>query len=34
MTVDEMKDLLPHVKGLEEVKIIDKDGNIIDAFPQ
>lgn len=34
MTVEEMKAILPHVKGLDEVKIIDKDGNIIDAFPQ
>jgi hypothetical protein len=34
MSVDEMKALLPHVKGLEEAKIIDKNGNIIDAFPQ
>ncbi|GAA4430000.1 hypothetical protein ACFQV2_15640 [Actinokineospora soli] len=34
MTVEEMKAILPHVKGLEEVKIIDKNGNIIDAFPQ
>lgn len=34
MTLEEMKALLPHVKGLQEVKIIDRDGNIIDAFPQ
>ena len=34
MSVDEMKALLPHVRGLEEAKIIDKNGNIIDAFPQ
>jgi contact-dependent growth inhibition (CDI) system CdiA-like toxin len=34
MTVDEMKAILPHVKGLQEVKIIDRNGNIIDAFPQ
>lgn len=34
MSVDEMKALLPHVKGLEEAKIIDRNGNIIDAFPQ
>jgi hypothetical protein len=29
-----MKALLPTVKGLTEVKIIDKNGAIIDAFPQ
>ncbi|CAM3658125.1 hypothetical protein KIPE111705_19240 [Kibdelosporangium persicum] len=34
MTIEEIKALLPHVKGLEEVKIIDKNGTIIDAFPQ
>jgi hypothetical protein len=34
MSLDEMKALLPTVKGLTEVKIIDKNGNIIDAFPQ
>ncbi|TVT53284.1 hypothetical protein FNH05_12025 [Amycolatopsis rhizosphaerae] len=34
MTVEEMKAILPHVKGLEEVKIIDRNGTIIDAFPQ
>lgn len=34
MTLDEMKALLPHVRGLEEAKIITKDGTIIDAFPQ
>nr|CTQ92313.1 hypothetical protein [Kibdelosporangium sp. MJ126-NF4] len=34
MTLDEMKALLPHVRGLEEAKIIDRNGNIIDAFPQ
>ncbi|GGS23024.1 hypothetical protein [Actinokineospora fastidiosa] len=34
MTVEEMKAILPHVRGLQEVKIIDKNGTIIDAFPQ
>lgn len=34
MSLEDMKALLPTVKGLTEVKIIDKNGNIIDAFPQ
>lgn len=34
MSLDDMKALLPTVKGLQEVKIIDRNGNIIDAFPQ
>jgi hypothetical protein len=33
-TVEDMKAVLPTVKGLKEVKIIDQNGNIIDAFPQ
>lgn len=33
MTLEEMKAIFPHVKGLEEAKVIDKNGNIIDAFP-
>ncbi|MEV6626653.1 hypothetical protein AB0M83_29290 [Amycolatopsis sp. NPDC051106] len=34
MSLADMKALLPTVKGLTEVKIIDKNGAIIDAFPQ
>jgi hypothetical protein len=34
MSLADMKALLPTVKGLSEVKIIDKNGAIIDAFPQ
>jgi hypothetical protein len=34
MTVEQMQAIFPKVNGLEQVKIIDKAGNIIDAYPR